>query len=87
MADPKIILLDEPMAGVNPSLTEEIAGHLVALNREGITICLIEHDMGLIRRLCDPIVVMAEGRTLVEGSFEAIAADERVQEAYLGRRH
>jgi ABC-type branched-subunit amino acid transport system ATPase component len=87
MADPKIILLDEPMAGVNPSLTEEIAGHLVALNREGITICLIEHDMGLIRRLCDPIIVMAEGRTLVEGSFETIAADERVQEAYLGRRH
>ncbi|WP_164125685.1 ATP-binding cassette domain-containing protein, partial [Stenotrophomonas maltophilia] len=61
MADPKLILLDEPMAGVNPSLTEEIAGHLVALNRDGITICLIEHDMGLIKRLCDPIIVMAEG--------------------------
>ncbi|QCI66742.1 ABC transporter ATP-binding protein [Phreatobacter stygius] len=87
MADPKLILLDEPMAGVNPSLTEEIAGHLIALNREGITICLIEHDMGLIRRLCDPIIVMAEGRTLVEGSFETVAADTRVQEAYLGRRH
>jgi ABC-type branched-subunit amino acid transport system ATPase component len=87
MAEPKLILLDEPMAGVNPSLTEEIAGHLTALNGEGITICLIEHDMGLIRRLCDPIIVMAEGRTLVEGSFETVAADARVQEAYLGRRH
>ncbi|CEJ11562.1 Lipopolysaccharide export system ATP-binding protein LptB [bacterium YEK0313] len=87
MAEPRLILLDEPMAGVNPSLTEEIAGHLVALNREGITICLIEHDMGLIRRLCAPIIVMAEGRTLVEGSFDEVAADSRVQEAYLGRRH
>ena len=87
MAEPKLILLDEPMAGVNPSLTEEIAAHLVALNREGITICLIEHDMGLIRRLCDPIIVMAEGRTLVEGRFDEVAADSRVQEAYLGRRH
>ncbi len=87
MAEPKILLLDEPMAGVNPSLTEEIAAHLVALNREGITICLIEHDMGLIRRLCDPIIVMAEGRTLTEGSFAEVAADTRVQEAYLGRRH
>jgi ABC-type branched-subunit amino acid transport system ATPase component len=87
MAEPRLILLDEPMAGVNPSLTEEIAEHLVALNRDGITICLIEHDMGLIRRLCSPIIVMAEGRTLVEGSFEAVAADTRVQEAYLGRRH
>ncbi|MBN8942470.1 MAG: ABC transporter ATP-binding protein [Rhizobiales bacterium] len=87
MADPKLILLDEPMAGVNPSLTEEIASHLVALNRDGITICLIEHDMGLIKRLCDPIIVMAEGRTLVEGSFDMVAADSRVQEAYLGRRH
>ncbi|MCZ7659294.1 MAG: ABC transporter ATP-binding protein [Xanthobacteraceae bacterium] len=87
MAAPRLLLLDEPMAGVNPALTEEIAAHLTALNREGITICLIEHDMGLIRRLCDPIIVMAEGRTLTEGSFSAVAADTRVQEAYLGRRH
>ncbi len=49
MAEPKILLLDEPMAGVNPSLTEQIAEHLVALNRGGLTICLIEHDMALIR--------------------------------------
>ncbi|PTM60248.1 ABC transporter ATP-binding protein [Phreatobacter oligotrophus] len=87
MAEPRLILLDEPMAGVNPSLTEEIAGHLVALNREGVTICLIEHDMGLIRRLCDPVIVMAEGRTLTRGSFDEVASDERVLEAYLGRRH
>lgn len=87
MAEPKIILLDEPMAGVNPTLTDEIAGHLQALNAEGITICLIEHDMALIRRLCDPVIVMAEGRKLVEGSFDTVAANTNVQEAYLGRRH
>jgi ABC-type branched-subunit amino acid transport system ATPase component len=87
MAEPRMILLDEPMAGVNPTLMGEIAEHLVALNRAGITICLIEHDMALIRELCDPVIVMAEGRTLTTGSFAAVAADRRVQEAYLGRRH
>ncbi len=87
MAEPKILLLDEPMAGVNPTLADEIAGHLTALNRDGLTICLIEHDMALIRKLCAPVIVMAEGRTLTQGTFEEVAADERVQEAYLGRRH
>ena len=87
MGDAKCLLLDEPMAGVNPSLADEIAAHLTALNRDGITICLIEHDMALIRRLCDPVIVMAEGKTLTQGSFESVAADPRVQEAYLGRRH
>jgi len=74
------------MAGVNPSLADEIAGHLTALNAEGITICLVEHDMALIRRLCRNVIVMAEGRTLTSGRFEEVASDTRVQEAYLGRR-
>ena len=87
MAQPEMILLDEPMAGVNPTLTAEIAAHLVDLQRLGITICLIEHDMALIKELCDPVIVMAEGRTLTSGSFESVAADQRVQEAYLGKRH
>ncbi|MCJ8507063.1 ABC transporter ATP-binding protein [Rhizobium lemnae] len=87
MAHPKLILLDEPMAGVNPTLTEEIAAHLLALNADGITICLIEHDMALIRRLCNPVIVMAEGRKLVEGGFDEVAENRDVQEAYLGRRH
>ena len=87
MAEPLMILLDEPMAGVNPTLTAEIAHHLRDLNRSGITICLIEHDMALIRELCDPVIVMAEGRTLLQGSFDAVISDARVQEAYLGRRH
>jgi ABC-type branched-subunit amino acid transport system ATPase component len=87
MAKPRLILLDEPMAGVNPTLTAEIAEHLKSLNADGVTICLIEHDMKLIRSLCDPVIVMAEGRKLTEGSFAEVVADERVQEAYLGGRH
>ena len=87
MAKPRLILLDEPMAGVNPTLTGEIAEHLRTLNAEGVTICLIEHDMKLIGHLCDPVIVMAEGRRLTQGSFEQVVADERVQEAYLGGRH
>ena len=87
MAQPKMILLDEPMAGVNPTLTAQIAEHLVALNQMGMTICLIEHDMALIRDLCNPVVVMADGRQLMTGSFDEVVADSRVQEAYLGSRH
>ena len=87
MAAPRMILLDEPMAGVNPSLRNEIAERLGALRAEGMTILLIEHDMALVRALCDEVIVMAEGRFLARGSFAAIAADPRVQEAYLGRRH
>lgn len=87
MARPRMILLDEPMAGVNPSLAQEIGDHLTAINRAGITILLIEHDMALIRRLCDPVIVMAEGAVLAEGPFARVAANPMVQEAYLGRRH
>jgi branched-chain amino acid transport system ATP-binding protein len=86
MAGPEMILLDEPMAGVNPSLAQEIAAHLQGLNAEGVTIVLIEHDMALIRLLCDPVIVMAQGRVMAQGDFATIAADPAVQEAYLGRR-
>ena len=67
--------------------TAEIAEHLLRLNAEGITLCLIEHDMALIRQLCAHVVVMAQGRTLVTGSFDEVVANTEVQEAYLGRRH
>ncbi len=86
MASPRLILLDEPMAGVNPSLAAEMAEHLLSLREEGVTVCLIEHDMALIGRLCDWVVVLAEGRTLTAGPFFAVIADERVQQAYLGTR-
>ena len=87
MASPSLILLDEPMAGVNPTLGGQIAEHLLALHADGMTICLIEHDMSLIRQLCDPVVVLAEGRMLMTGSFDEVVDDPRVQEAYLGTRH
>jgi branched-chain amino acid transport system ATP-binding protein/neutral amino acid transport system ATP-binding protein len=86
MTDPKLILLDEPVAGINPTLANEIAEHLRALRDENITFLVIEHQMDMIARLCDPVIVMAEGRRLVEGSFAEIAADAHVQAAYMGRR-
>jgi ABC-type branched-subunit amino acid transport system ATPase component len=86
MAEPRMILLDEPIAGVNPALAVEIGDHLARLREEGITFLIIEHHMDAIARLCDPVIVMAEGRHLVTGSFRDVAEDARVQEAYMGRR-
>jgi branched-chain amino acid transport system ATP-binding protein/neutral amino acid transport system ATP-binding protein len=86
MTDPRLVLLDEPIAGVNPTLAGEIAEHLQALRAEGLTFLIIEHHLDLIARLCRPVIVMAEGRHLAEGAFAEIAADPRVQEAYMGRR-
>lgn len=86
MAQPQLILLDEPMAGVNPSLGAQIGDHLLALAQEGRTIVLIEHDMALIRRLCTDVIVMATGAFLARGTFDEVCDDPAVQEAYLGRR-
>ena len=86
MTEPKLILLDEPVAGVNPTLAREIGEHLKSLVADGITILLIEHHMDMVARLCDHVVVLAEGRHLAEGSFEEMASDTHVQEAYMGRR-
>jgi len=86
MSEPKLILLDEPVAGVNPTLAREIGAHLKALAAEGMTILLIEHHLDMVARLCDHVIVLAEGRRLSEGSFNAVAADPAVQEAYMGRR-
>jgi branched-chain amino acid transport system ATP-binding protein/neutral amino acid transport system ATP-binding protein len=86
MAEPKMILLDEPVAGVNPTLAREIGEHLKTLAAAGLPILLIEHHMDMVARLCDRVIVMAEGRHLAEGSFAEMAGDEQVQEAYMGRR-
>jgi len=86
MARPRMILLDEPVAGVNPTLVGEIADHLRALRDEGMTFLVIEHHMDMVAQLCDPVVVMAEGRVLTQGSFAEVADDPAVQEAYMGRR-
>ena len=86
MAEPKMLLLDEPIAGVNPTLARAIGERLRELAADGITILLIEHQMDAIARLCDHVNVLAEGRTLIEGTFAALTEDPLVQEAYMGRR-
>lgn len=85
MVDAKIVFLDEVGAGVNRTLLNTIGDAIIRLNKErGYTFCMIEHDMAFISRLCDPVIVMAEGKVLVEGTAEAVRKDERVIEAYLG---
>jgi ABC-type branched-subunit amino acid transport system ATPase component len=86
MTEPKLILLDEPIAGVNPTLAREIGEHLKALAADGIAILLIEHHMDMIARLCDRVIVLAEGRHLASGRFDEVANNPAVQEAYMGRR-
>ncbi|MDA9995040.1 ABC transporter ATP-binding protein [Planktomarina temperata] len=85
MVDARIVFLDEVGAGVNRTLLNTIGDAIVRLNKErGYTFCMIEHDMEFIGRLCDPVIVMAEGKVLAEGSIGEIKANEQVIEAYLG---
>jgi branched-chain amino acid transport system ATP-binding protein len=85
MVDAKIVFLDEVGAGVNRTLLNTIADTIVRLNQErGYTFCVIEHDMDFIGRICDPVIVMAEGKKLAEGTLDEIKANEQVIEAYLG---
>ena len=84
MSDPRLILLDEPGAGVNPTLMRSLTEAIRALRASGRTFLLIEHDMDLVTELCDPVIVMAQGRTLMEGPFAEVRRDPRVLEAYLG---
>lgn len=85
MVDARIVFLDEVGAGVNRTLLNTIADAIIRLNRErGYTFCVIEHDMDFIARLCDPVIVMAAGRVLAEGTIDEVKSDETVIEAYLG---
>jgi branched-chain amino acid transport system ATP-binding protein len=85
MVDARIVFLDEVGAGVNRTLLNTIGDAIIRLNKErGYTFCMIEHDMDFIGRLCDPVIVMAEGKVLSKGTIDEIKADERVIEAYLG---
>jgi branched-chain amino acid transport system ATP-binding protein len=86
MTEAKIVFLDEVGAGVNRTLLNTLGDAIVRLNQErGYTFCMIEHDMDFIGRLCDPVIVMAEGRVLAQGSAAEVTANEQVIEAYLGR--
>ena len=85
MVDARIVFLDEVGAGVNRTLLNTIGDAIIRLNKErGYTFCMIEHDMEFIGRLCDPVIVMAEGKVLAEGTIDEIKANEHVIEAYLG---
>ncbi|MBS3812686.1 ABC transporter ATP-binding protein [Candidatus Bipolaricaulota bacterium] len=85
MTDPEIILLDEPGAGVNPTLMKKLNGYIERLRgEEGVTFFLIEHDMDLVMKLCDPIIVMNDGKVLAEGTAVEIQKNRKVLDAYLG---
>ncbi len=85
MAEPKILLLDEPMAGVNPALREQLLGHILELRAgTGMTFLLVEHDLDIVMRASDRVIVLANGRVICEGTPNEVRRDERVIDAYLG---
>jgi ABC-type branched-subunit amino acid transport system ATPase component len=84
MGEPKLLLLDEPMAGVSPALAQSIASQLEELRDSGMTMLMVEHELRLVERLCDPVVVMAQGTVLAEGSMAQLRTEKAVIDAYLG---
>jgi neutral amino acid transport system ATP-binding protein len=84
MSDPVLIMLDEPMAGVNPALTQSLLGHITRLRDEGMTVLFVEHDMHMVRHISDWVVVMAEGRIVAEGPAHTVMHEQAVVDAYLG---
>ena len=87
MVDPEVIMLDEPMAGVNPALTQSLLGHITDLRNDGKTVVFIEHDMDVVQEISDWVVVLAEGGVIAEGPPDLIAKDPAVIDAYLGAHH
>jgi neutral amino acid transport system ATP-binding protein len=83
MAGPALLLLDEPMAGVSPSLARRIEQHLLDLCGEGLSMLMIEHELAVVERLCDPVIVMAQGRVISQGTMADVRADQEVLDAYL----
>jgi ABC-type branched-subunit amino acid transport system ATPase component len=83
MAEPEVLLLDEPMAGVHPKLARQIGRQLVDLCADGMTIVMVEHELALMDEFCDPVIVFAEGRVLAEGTMAELRANSGVVEAYL----
>ena len=87
MSDPKLVMLDEPMAGVNPALTQSLLGHILALKDSGMTVLFVEHDMHMVQTIADWVIVMAEGRVVAEGLPREVMGDQAVIDAYLGAHH
>jgi len=87
MSSPEVIMLDEPMAGVNPALTQDLLEHVKGLRNEGITVVFVEHDMDVVRDISDWVVVMAEGAIIAEGPHSTITSNRDVIDAYLGTHH
>lgn len=84
MSDPQLVMLDEPMAGVNPALTQSLLDHILDLKDLGVTVLFVEHDMHMVRHIADWVVVMAEGRVVAEGPPDSVMQDKAVIDAYLG---
>jgi neutral amino acid transport system ATP-binding protein len=87
MVRPELVMLDEPMAGVNPALTQSLLAHVKDLREEGMTVLFVEHDMDMVRDISDWVIVMAQGAVIAEGPPDTIMSDPRVIDAYLGAHH
>lgn len=87
MVEPKMVMLDEPMAGVNPALTQSLLGHITGLRDQGMTVLFVEHDMDMVQEISDWVIVMAEGRIIAEGPPASIGQNQAVVDAYLGSSH
>ncbi len=87
MVQPTMVMLDEPMAGVNPALTQSLLTHVKSLREEGMTVMFVEHDMDVVHDISDWVIVMAEGRVIAEGTAEDVSANDAVIDAYLGAHH